>query len=206
MLYPIKELQDIFIDACVRAPTGELVFLSAFGRDGALYASLHLGVQEGGIRQLTLLDPVTHVVVTAVPVGDPNRFDKYSGRLPKDNLFGGLVHTWIFDEVLVKPSKATGSAWLLIDRDSEASDTASIAARVWSLIGQLSPVPLLTDWRNTVLATMGDDIINDLARTPYSPVGRLYASRVTLPETFGEEISSLVRAGRLALQDDDGTR
>ena len=146
MLYPVKELQDIFVDACVRAPDGELVFLSVFGRDGAvqqLYASLHLGIQEGGIRQITLLDPDTSRTLAAVPVGDPRRLDKYSGRLPKDNLFGNLVHTWIYDESLLAPSKATGSAWLLVDRETQAHDIDSLEARTWSLIEQLSPLPLL---------------------------------------------------------------
>lgn len=206
MLYPIKELQDIFIDACVRAPTGELAFVSVFGRDGAvqqLYASLHLGIQEGGIRQLTLIDPERQQVVAAIPVGDPKRLDKYSGRLPKDNLFGNLVHTWIYDENLVTASKATGSAWLLIDRDTQPDDEATIEARTWSLIEQLSPLPVLAHWREMVLFTLGDALVTDLSRTPHAPVGRLHASLIALPEQFSDAISRLVRSGALAL--DEGT-
>ncbi|APA89001.1 hypothetical protein BJG93_27445 [Paraburkholderia sprentiae WSM5005] len=202
MPYPIKELQDIFIDACVRAPDGELAFVSVFGRDGAvqqLYASLHLGVQEGGIRQITLLDPDSSQPIVTVPIGDPRRLDKYSGRLPKDNLFGNLVHTWIYDESLLTPSKATGSAWLLVDRETHTHDEASLEARVWSLIEQLSPIPLLPHWRSLVLASLGAQMVSRLDETPYSPVGRIHAFRIALPGSFTEAISSLVRSGALAI-------
>ncbi|CAH2902144.1 MAG: hypothetical protein PCALPYG88_5701 [uncultured Paraburkholderia sp.] len=202
MLYPVKELQDIFIDACVRAPDGELVFLSVFGRDGAvqqLYASLHLGIQEGGIRQITLLDPDTSQTLAAVPVGDPRRLDKYSGRLPKDNLFGNLVHTWIYDESLLTPSRATGSAWLLVDRETQAHDIDSLEARTWSLIEQLSPLPLLPHWRALILGMLGDQLVNSLDQTSYAPIGRIHASRIALPDSFSDAISGLVRNGALGL-------
>ncbi|MBU9363490.1 hypothetical protein [Burkholderia multivorans] len=202
MLYPVKELQDIFVDACVRAPDGELVFLSVFGRDGAvqqLYASLHLGIQEGGIRQITLLDPDTSQTLAAVPVGDPRRLDKYSGRLPKDNLFGNLVHTWIYDESLLTPSRATGSAWLLVDRETQAHDIDSLEARTWSLIEQLSPLPLLPHWRALILGMLGDQLANSLDQTPYAPIGRIHASRIALPDSFSDAISGLVRNGALGL-------
>ncbi|PTB17576.1 hypothetical protein C9I57_26885 [Trinickia symbiotica] len=202
MPYPIKELQDIFVDACVRAPDGELAFLSVFGRDGAvqqLYASLHLGVQEGGIRQITLIDPDSSQTIAAVPIGDPRRLDKYSGRLPKDNLFGNLVHTWIYDESLLTPSKATGSAWLLVDRETQAHDEAALEARVWSLIELLSPIPLLPHWRSLVLAELGDRLVSRLDEPPSAPVGRLDAFRIALPDSFTEAISGFVRSGALAI-------
>lgn len=202
MLYPVKELQDIFVDACVRAPDGELAFISVFGRDGAvqqLYASLHLGIQEGGIRQITLLDPDTGQTLAAVPVGDPRRLDKYSGRLPKDNLFGNLVHTWIYDEALLNPSKATGSAWLLIDRETQAHDLGSLEARTWSLIEQLSPLPLLPHWRALVLGTLGERLVNNLDQTPHAPIGRIHASWIVLPDSFAEAISGFVHNGSLGL-------
>ncbi|PQV44121.1 hypothetical protein [Paraburkholderia sp. BL21I4N1] len=209
MLYPILELQDIFVDACVRAPTGELMFLSTYGRDGSLqqlYAALHLGVQEGGIRQVTILDPASRQPLAAVPVGDPKRFDKFSGRLPKDNLFGSLVHTWIFDPCLMTPARATATAWLLVDRHTQHDDTASITSRAWSLIVQLSPVPLLPHWRERVLSALGKEIVTDLAETASAPVGRLHASLIVLPEAFRETLSTLVHDGKLTLEGDTGTR
>lgn len=202
MLYPVKELQDIFVDACVRATDGELVFISVFGRDGAvqqLYASLHLGIQEGGVCQITLLDPDSRQPVAAVPIGDPRRLDKYSGRLPKDNLFGNLVHTWIYDESLLTPSKAAGSAWLLVDRETQAHDIGSLEARTWLLIEQLSPLPLLRHWRAPVLGMLGDQLVNTLDQTPHAPIGRIHASRIVLPDSFSEAISGWVRDGSLRL-------
>ncbi|MDR5804923.1 hypothetical protein [Caballeronia sp. LZ001] len=205
MLYPILELQDIFVDACVRTSTGELMFLSAFGRDGSLqqlYASLHLGAQEGGIQQVTILDPTTRQPIASASVGDSRRLDKFSGRLPKENLFGNLVHTWIFDASLTTSAKSTGIAWLLIDRHLQADDASSIATRAWSLIAQLSPVPLLPHWRDRVLSTLGSETVTDLAQTACAPVGRLHASQIALPEAFSETLSELVRNGDLLLEDD----
>ncbi|AFT90316.1 hypothetical protein [Paraburkholderia phenoliruptrix] len=202
MLYPIKELQDIFIDACVRAPDRELALVSVFGRDGAvqqLYASLHLGVQEGGIRQITLIDPDSAQTIAAVAIGDPRRLDKYSGRLPKDNLFGNLVHTWIYDESLLTPSKSTGSAWLLVDRETQAHDEAALEARVWSLIEQISPIPLLPHWRSLVLAELGEQLVSRLGETPSAPVGRLDAFRIALLDSFTEAISGFIRSGALEI-------
>ncbi|MDR8402145.1 hypothetical protein NE850_38125 [Paraburkholderia sp. USG1] len=208
MLYPILELQDIFVDACVRAPTSELMFLSAFGRDGSvqqLYASLHLGMQEGGLQRVTILDPTSRKPIAAIPIGDPKRLDKFSGRLPKDNLFGNLVHTWIFDEILLKPSRATGTAWLLLDRHSQSDEAAWVATRTWSLVTQLSPVPLLPHWRERVLNELADELVTDLSQTASAPIGRLFASVTSLPEAFPQTLSALVRSGDLTLEHDIGT-
>ena len=39
-MFRIKELGDVFVDACVRDQAGQLMFLSCYGRDGALHPSL----------------------------------------------------------------------------------------------------------------------------------------------------------------------
>ena len=57
MIFRIRELQDLFVDACVRFPNGDLAFLSFYGRDGSvqqLFASLQLGTQAVSYTHLTL--------------------------------------------------------------------------------------------------------------------------------------------------------
>jgi len=72
MIFRIRELQDLFVDACVRFPNGDLAFLSFYGRDGSvqqLFASLQLGTQEGGLRQLTLVT-ASSSVETVISIGE----------------------------------------------------------------------------------------------------------------------------------------
>ncbi len=100
-MYRIKEMSDVFVDACIRTETGELMFLSCYGRDTAIQqflAAFSLGPQEGGLLQFTLLDnpPKAHLV----RIGAHERLTKLTGRLPKANLFGNLTHTWIYDPAL----------------------------------------------------------------------------------------------------------
>lgn len=197
MLYAIKELQDLFVDACVRDANGDLMLLSAYGRDGSLQqllAALHLGVHEGGLRGFTLLGerhPIT------VSIGDPKRLTKYSGRLPKENLFGNLVHVWIYDPAILKPSRAARTGWILRQADDMASDHRE---HVWTLYRQLATVPLLPHWRDVVLDATRDSV-TDLRDTPFAPCGRLSALKLTLAEDLAQLVSSLVKAGRLTLHD-----
>ena len=100
---------------------------------------------------------------------------------------------------LLTPSKAAGSAWLLVDRETQVHDDASLQARVWSLIEQLSPIPLLPHWRTPVLDALGSQLVAHLDDTPYASVGRIRASRVTLPDAFAEAISAFVRHATLKL-------
>lgn len=198
MLYSIKELQDIFVDACVRDTNGDLMFLSAYGRDGSLQqllASLHLGVHEGGLRSITLVGDPQPIPVS---IGDPKRLTKFSGRLPKENLFGNLVQVWIYDPAILKPSRAARSGWIL--RQTNNLTDSNIREHVWALYRQIATVPLLSHWRDAVLdATRAS--VTDLAETSYAPCGRLSAWKLTLPDDLPQRISGLVKAGRLQLGD-----
>src|SRR5258706_138008 len=56
-LYQLRELSDVFVDACVRDASGSLLFLSCYGRDTALtqlFAAFSLSPAEGGFRAFSL--------------------------------------------------------------------------------------------------------------------------------------------------------
>lgn len=200
MIFRIRELQDLFVDACVRFPNGDLAFLSFYGRDGSvqqLFASLQLGTQEGGLRQLTLVT-ASSLVETVISIGDVKRLDKHTGRLPKQTLFGGLLHCWIYDPSLLKPSRATRSGWVLQDCvDTSEADSAD--DRVWDLVKQVSEVPLMDHWREFTLGELSTELLVDLTDEMCRPAGRIHPIFVRIPIDFSARISSYVRNGQLTL-------
>lgn len=67
-------------------------------------------------------------------------------------------------------------------------------------------MPLLYDdyeelphWRALVLGMLGDQLVSNLDDTPHASVGRIHASRITLPDSFSQAISSFVSTGSLGL-------
>ena len=197
MFCTLKELQDLFVDACVRDAAGNLMFMSVYGRDGAiqqLLAAIQLGSAEGGLRYLTLVDPRTRRDLLPVSIGDRDRLTKFSGRLPKENLFGNLVHTWLYDPEIIKPNRGTGSAWLLVDQvsDPDGFTPENRRDRIWSLYQELSRVPLLPHWCDPILNATRQ-YVADLSEPPFPTFGRISAWKITMPSDFPELVSRLVR-------------
>ena len=202
MLFKFKELSDLYADACVRDETGRLMFLSLYGRDTAiqqLLAAFTIKVTEGGLDAFHLQHPAGESQL--VHVGDADRLEKFTGKLPRDNLFGNLVHLWLYDPALVRPDRSNRVAWVLVDGVDDSPDqTETIWARVWGLYKLLSRVPLLDTWKQAVLSRTGDDVVTLMGETPYPPLGRIAAARISLPDHFPEIVSGMVKAGDLALE------
>ncbi len=203
-LYQLRELSDVFVDACVRDASGSLLFLSCYGRDTALtqlFAAFSLSPAEGGFRafSLTGADDRDHYV----SVSGAERLKKIAGRLPRENLFGNLAQAWIYDPVVIEPDRSNRLGWVLIDRDRYTGDAAGAArevdARVWSMIELLSPVPLLAHWEGAVREAVAD-AVTDLSTTGFQPLGRVHALRVQLPEEFAERVSQLVKCGQFCVE------
>ncbi|KVT58138.1 hypothetical protein [Burkholderia ubonensis] len=152
-LYPIDECPDLMADACVGDDHGELVFLSVWARDTAIQAflaRLTLSPSEQGLDRFHL---VTEAASVPVIVGNVERLDKRSTRAFRRTLFGSLVNLWLFDRRCVKPDKANATALALLPRI-----TVSRTDRLWSLVRDTCPLPLLDHWHDTVLEllTHGD--------------------------------------------------
>ncbi|MDR3213293.1 MAG: hypothetical protein LBT71_05160 [Azoarcus sp.] len=149
-LYRIDECPDLMADACVGDEHGTLVFLSLWARDTAVQAflaRLTLGRDEQGLEQF-------HLVTEAdasfqVFVGKVERLEKRSTRVYRRTLFGSLTNVWLFERRCITPDQANASALALLPKDS-----AHRLDRLWRLVRDTCPLPLLDHWRDTVLAIL----------------------------------------------------
>jgi hypothetical protein len=214
-MYQIQQVSEVHVDACVRNEAGQLMFLSAFGRDTAikeLMARMELSTGDNhSLSELTLKGTCDHAGEShAVMVGDPKRLDKHTGRLPKRKLFGNMTHVWIYDPAIREPDKGSRTAWL-IDRvisDGTESSSLDIRERIWATIGQLASIPLLPHWRDTVLKAVWRDMVFEMGKTTSEeynprfskPLGGMQAFRIALTEEFPNVVSSLIKSGQLHLE------
>lgn len=201
-LYAVRECSDVFVDAAVRDETGELLFMSLYGRDTAvlqLFASFTLPTSQGGRTALTLMcEDGGRTVTQKVSVTRASRIEKMTGNLPK-NLFGRLLHIWLYDSEAIRPDQSNRSALLL--RFDETME--QFADRVWLVIKQLSPVAMLDHWRYPLLHAIGRDLIRPLADSSAAPIGVVDGCRVMLGENFERVISFSVALGALTLSASD---
>lgn len=204
MLYKLMELSDLYVDACIRDESGELMFLSIYGRDTAIQqflAALALKDDNGGFSsfRLSLDDQEGVQTIEKVHVSNPDRLEKFSGRLPKENLFGNLVHTWIYDPVLLRPNKSSKSGWLMLDERFTPASRNRVLQGVWALYKTLSPVPLLDEWMEVVLRATKQECVSFLDNGSFPPLGEVTAVKVSLPDSFSATISAMVKAGMIGL-------
>lgn len=145
-LYRIDECPDLMTDACVGDEQGGLVFVSIWARDTAVQeflARLTLGHDEQGLDQFHV---VTEQASIPVHIGNVDCLEKRSTRIFRRTLFGSLSNLWLFDRRCVKPDKANASALALLPRDS-----AHRIDRLWRLVQDTCPLPLLDHWQDIVL-------------------------------------------------------
>ena len=204
MLYKVIELADLFVDACLRNESGELMFLSVYGRDTAIQqfkASMQLKPNSGGISNFSLRNCNEKAETPhTVHVGNPDRFEVYSGRFPKDNLFGNLTHLWIYDPVLIKPCKATKSGWVMLNQPWGSAEVSNqVLSGVWSLYKTLSPVPLLDDWQAAIMHSNNEICVTWMTATNYPPLGKISAAKLVIDAEFTEIISGMVKSGLIGI-------
>lgn len=222
-MFQTLEQSDVFVDACASDQHAQLLFLSVYGRDTSiqqLMARLHQPVNQGGVDAVTLRLPTEKSDALKVLVGDARRLEKVTGRIPKAGLLGNLVHAWIFDPQILRIDHAARTAWLFdrqngvahsqsttgglqgpLDagcRVAEACAALSTAEQTWQLVKELSSVPLMEHWRDSVLQHL--QMVRAIGQTP--AVGPVLVQRVELPESFPEWVSSGVREGALAVPPD----
>ena len=212
-MYAVDQCSDVFVDACIRNEASQLMFLSLYGRDTAtkeLLARMQLGKHQGGLQELQLkgvgdLVDQVHTVV----VGDPDRLEKFSGRLPKGNLYGNLTHMWVYDPAIQTPNKGAKQAWV-IDRQKDVfpSQVSQMRQRIWQAVTQLASIPLLAHWQEPVLQAIWTCMVTEFGKSGTgdfnpsfsAPLGGMVAYKVTLLDTFPEIVSTLIRDGTLTLQ------
>ncbi|MCX9158130.1 hypothetical protein OPU71_18565 [Niveibacterium sp. 24ML] len=195
----VRESADVFVDACLRNDAGELLFLSVYGRDTAvlsLFAAFSLPQSGGGYRSLHVKTDEGEVEVL---VSQPDRLEKMTARLPKDNLFGNLTHSWLYDPDAVRPDRVNRRSLLLQYNESDEQ----FAARIWSNVKQLSPVPLMDHWRTALMDGLGDELVRWLDQSAAPPIGCVGGCRVELDERFERMVSIAVASSTLTLEPAD---
>lgn len=194
-LHRIDECPDLMTDACVGDEQGNLVFLSVWARDTAVQeflARLTLGRDEQGLDQF-------HVITAEggslpVFVGSVDRLEKRATRAFRRTLFGSLSNVWLFDKRCVQPDKANASALALLPRES-----AHRLDRLWTLVQDTCPLPLLDHWRETVLELLQRRDM--LTRLPFA-LGPLEGHRLAIDvPSLTLALGDLIRNGTLGASD-----
>lgn len=190
-LFRVDECSDLMADACVCGEQGDLVFLSVWGRDTAIQqflARLTLGRDEDGLDQFHLVTEQGGSVPVFVPSAE--RLEKRLTRSYRRTLFGSLVNLWLFDSRCIRPDKSSASALALLPRS--AGDPSS---RLWHLVKDTCPLPLLDHWRSPVLGLLREHgMLQDL---PVA-LGPLRGFRLGLDVTvLTDALSTLIREGEL---------
>ena len=192
-LYRVDECPDLVADGCIADESSNLVFLSVWARDTAVQeflARLTLGPSEQGLDQFHLV--TEQGVSVPVIVGNTDKLDKRTTRAFRRTLFGSLVHLWIYDRRCVKPDKANASAMVLVP--NAVSDHTE---RLWALVRETCPLPLLDHWRDVVLALLKRREM--LTRLPFG-LGPLHGHRLTIDvPALTSALGDLIRNGTLGV-------
>jgi hypothetical protein len=178
-------------DGLVGDEQGNLVFLSIWARDTAIQeflARLTLGLDEQGLDQFHIITEQSGSI--PVFVGNVENLEKRSTRVFRRTLFGSMVNLWLFDRRCVKPDKANASALALLPRDS-----VHRLDRLWSLVRDTCPLPLLEYWREATLELLQSREM--LTRLPFA-LGPLEGHRVALDvPALTKALGDLIRSGAL---------
>jgi hypothetical protein len=190
-LYQIDECPDLMADGFVGDEQGNLVFLSIWARDTAIQeflARLTLGANEQGLDQFHLITEQSGSI--PVFVGNVENLEKRSTRVFRRTLFGSMVNLWLFDRRCVKPDKANASALALLPRDC-----VHRLDRLWSLVRDTCPLPLLEHWREATLELLQSRDM--LTRLPIA-LGPLEGHRLALDvPALTKALGDLIRSGAL---------
>lgn len=199
----LTSMHGIYCDALVDDDEF-LVFASLWGRDTAiqeLLARLVMSSSEGGINQLEFSRQNNEPNVSnLIRIGNPDRLDKITGRMPKKNIFGDMVHCWIFDKRVRSPDYSNRSAYLLNPHTQLNSDKPKvhdeIREQTWQLIKSVCHLPLLDLWQHPIMSLLYKKswirMMNGYAIDNVS---------IHLPEAeFEEAITQMIVAGELSLE------
>jgi len=174
---------------------GNLVFLSVLARDTAVHeflARLTLGRDEQWLDQFRIVTEQGGSL--PVFVGNVDNLEKRITRAYRRTLFGSLTNLWLFDRRAVTPDKANASALALLPRES-----AHRFDRLWSLVRDTCPLPLLDHWRDIVLELL--QARSMLTRLPLA-LGPLEGHRLAIDvPALTQALGGLIRSNVLTTED-----
>jgi hypothetical protein len=192
-LFPIVERPDLLVDACLCDEQRHLVFLSLWGRDTAVQeflGRLTLGAAEDGLTGFHL-ETDTHGSLP-VQIGNINLLNKRNTRELQRTLFGTLNHLWLFDRRCLEPDKPNASALAIFPKSA-----CNLRERLWRLVMETCPLPLLDHWGHTVLDVL--DTHSMLTPLPVA-LGPLAGFRLSLDvPILTHALGDLIRNGVLGI-------
>lgn len=195
-LHELIECPGLYADSCITDDRNCLVFLSLWGRDTAhqeFIARLTLPNHEHGLDQFTLHCPEPY---SRVPVLVPrvDRLEQRSTRAYRRTLFGSLINYWLFDRRCIEPDKSNSFAFCVYPRGSRDED-----ARLWWLVKDTCPLPLLDHWQGIVLPLLKDRGM--LTPCP-TCIGHLSGFRIGIDvSALTTEVGELIRKDQLSIFD-----
>ncbi len=198
----LESIYGIYCDALVDDDEF-LVFASLWGRDTAiqeLLARLVMPSYEGGLNQLKFISQNNVHDSSIIRIGHPDRLDKITGRMSKKNIFGEIVHLWIFDKRVNTPDYAARSAYLLnpsAQLNLHGLNNEDIWEQAWQLVKSVCHLPLLDSWKTPVM-----DTLHKNKWVKMMPGYAIDNISIQLPEAeFEDVISQMIVAGDLYLGD-----
>ena len=192
-LHPVDECPDLMADALICDQQGTLIFVSLWGRDTTIQqfiARLTLGCDEDGLTRFHL----NNNRGTSIPavIGNIDRLEKRFTRTYRRTLFGSLINLWLFDKRCIKPDKSNASALTLLPQASSHR-----IERLWRLVRDTCPLPLLDHWRDNVLELLQSQAM--LTRLP-SSIGTLEGHQLALDiPVLTTALGDLIRDGVLGV-------
>jgi hypothetical protein len=190
-LYRIDECPDLMADACVCGEQGDLIFLSLWARDTAIQqfiARLTLGRDEEGLDQFHLVTEEGGSL--PVFINSVERLEKRLTRAYRRTLFGSVVNLWLFDTRCTRPDKSNASALALLP--CSVSDST---ARLWQLVKDTCPLPLLDHWQDPVLALLRERDMLRALPTAFGPL-QGFCLKLDVPAVT-TVLGDLIRSGAL---------
>ena len=145
-LMRILDVNDVYTDGFLVDDSGSVAFLSLIGKDTAiqeLRARWSLPLNQGGLTDFQI---ETAKSTVRINIGSVESLEFLSGRLAT-KLFGNLIQVFVYKQLAQKPDYANRKALQLFKKD----DTTDITEKLWSLIKNLAPLPLLDQWKDIIL-------------------------------------------------------
>jgi len=187
-LMPILDMNDVFTDAFLLDETGNIAFFSLIGKDTAIQefrARWSLPVNQGGLTDFQVETPKGTVRLN---LGSPESLEFLSGRL-STQLFGNLIQVFVYKQLAQKPDFINRKALQLFSHN-EINDQylqQQLQNKLWTLIKNLSPLPLLDQWKEVILSLF----VEKGWLIELSGMGGVSANAISIPE---EELADLLKA------------
>jgi len=198
-LFELSELSGVFTDAALTDDTGNLLFISVWGRDIAmqeLLGRLQLPKSENGIRELNIQGESLNKKLQIPNVDD---LDKTAYKVTKPTIYGELTQMWIYNKIAINPDLSNHRALMLYAEDDRKPD-------LWPLVKSVCHLPLLDHWEDAFIKKCFDNnwiryldngfgikgVFIELNDEVEDVMGQMIQNyELTLPDEYNQQINTI---------------